>query len=259
MEGERIIYQNCPLCQSDEILDVMTGNCSKHISYKPVLSPEIVWKKCLGCTHVFTNGYFSDEAMEVILSNTKGQQIVGVDFENKRPISARMIEKVLPFQKDGLWMDVGYGDGSLIFTAEEYGFEVVGLDLREHYVAEMRRIGYECYTKDVCEFEYDRKFSVISMADVLEHTPFPKDCLLASKRLLKEGGVLFLSMPNMENLVWRVTTDQKSNPYWVEIEHYHNFSRKRLYALLEEVGFTPQRYGISERYRMGMEIVSVLN
>ncbi|MGF1620679.1 MAG: class I SAM-dependent methyltransferase [Rhodomicrobiaceae bacterium] len=259
MDNERIIYKTCPLCNSHKIFEYMTGDCSDHISYKPPLSPKITWKKCLNCTHVFTDGYFSHEAMQIILGNTKDQAIVGVDVERKRPVSAHMIEKVLPYQKSGLWLDVGYGDGSLIFTAQEYGFDVVGLDLREQYVVAMKKIGYECYNKDICEFEYDQQFSVISMADVLEHTPFPTDCLVAAKRLLKKGGILFLSMPNMDNIVWRVSTDQKCNPYWVEIEHYHNFSRKRLFSLLEEVGFTPERYGISERYRMGMEVISVLN
>jgi len=258
MDGERILYKSCPLCGSNKIFDHIRGDCSHHVSYRPPLSPEIVWKKCLTCKHVFTNGYFSEHAMEIILGGTVGKEVVGVDVERKRPTSARMVEKVLPYQKDGLWLDVGYGDGSLIFTAEEYGFEVIGLDLREHYVAAMTRIGYECYTKDICDFAYPRQFSVISMADVLEHTPFPKDCLIASKRLLKEDGVLFLSMPNMDNIVWRIATEKKCNPYWVEIEHYHNFSRQRLFSLLEEAGFVPERYGISERYRMGMEVISKL-
>ena len=49
---------------------------------------------------------------------------------------------------------------------------------------------------------------------------------------------------------------QKANPYWAEIEHCHNFSRSRLYALLREMGFEPVRYGISERYRACMEVIA---
>jgi hypothetical protein len=46
------------------------------------------------------------------------------------------------------------------------------------------------------------------------------------------------------------------NPYWGEIEHYHNFGRRRLYALLEEHGFEPARYGVSFRYRACMEVIA---
>jgi protein O-GlcNAc transferase len=47
------------------------------------------------------------------------------------------------------------------------------------------------------------------------------------------------------------------NPYWGEIEHYHNFFRKRLCALLQEHGFKPVEYHISERARVGMEVIAV--
>jgi protein O-GlcNAc transferase len=49
------------------------------------------------------------------------------------------------------------------------------------------------------------------------------------------------------------------NPYWGwgEIEHYHNVSRKRLYALLEEQGFRPAEYHVSERHRLCMDVVSI--
>jgi hypothetical protein len=60
----------------------------------------------------------------------------------------------------------------------------------------------------------------------------------------------------MESMLWKAMDRQRANPYWAEIEHYHNFGRSRLYALLREMGFEPLRYGISERYRAGMEVIA---
>ena len=168
-----------------------------------------------------------------------------------------IVEKVVPLMDRGLWVDVGFGNGSLLFTAEEYGFKPVGLDLRVDNVNALKAIGVEAYCLDLSDLELSEKCSVISMADVLEHVPYPKDTLLAANHLLKEGGVLFLSMPNTENVIWKFMNEQNKNPYWAEMEHYHNFSRTRLYSLLRQSGFEPMRYGISERYRVGMEVVSV--
>jgi protein O-GlcNAc transferase len=95
------------------------------------------------------------------------------------------------------------------------------------------------------------------MADMLEHMPFPKTGLAAAHRLRRPDGVLFLSMPNMDNMVWRRLQANGVNPYWGEIEHYHKFSRKRLYALLQNHGFRPVEYHISERYRVCMEVIAV--
>jgi len=46
------------------------------------------------------------------------------------------------------------------------------------------------------------------------------------------------------------------NPYWREIEHFHNFTRSRLQALLRDCGFNPISFDIPRRWVMGMEIVA---
>src|SRR5438876_67146 len=64
------------------------------------------------------------------------------------------------------------------------------------------------------------------------------------------------SIPNADSFLWSILTWKGANPYWSEIEHYHNFGRKRLWALLEECGFQPVRYGVSLRYRACMEVIA---
>jgi len=81
--------------------------------------------------------------------------------------------------------------------------------------------------------------------------------LKAVSSLLQNGGVLFVSMPNSGSVLWQQLNANNVNPYWGELEHYHNFSRERLYALLAEFGFEPVRYGISKRYRACMEVVAI--
>lgn len=254
---ERMLYTSCPLCESTAVSDHKVGDCSKHALYNNVLNSEIVWKKCSSCAHVFTEGYYTPEACNIIFSKTHENQKVGGPLEQNRIISAKMVEKVLPYVDAGVWLDVGFGNGSLLFTAQEYGFRPVGVDLRRDNVDVMNSLGIEAYCESLEGVKLAEKCAVISMADVLEHVPYPREVLEASVRLLKEGGVLLISMPNSENIVWAALDQQNINPYWGEIEHYHNFSRTRLYALLAEYGLMPVRYGISERYRVCMEIVAV--
>lgn len=85
---------------------------------------------CNDCGHQFIDGYFTDDAAEVIFQNTQENQKVGFQIEQQRRKSADIIEKVLPYKSSGTWLDVGFGNGSLLFTAEEFGFHPIGVDLR---------------------------------------------------------------------------------------------------------------------------------
>ena len=94
-------------------------------------------------THQLTEGYFSDEALALIFSDTPNLQKVEFQIEKHREFTAKMIDKVLPHQQNGYWLDFGFGNGSLLFTAQEFGFKVVGIDLRKSNVKIMKKLGFE--------------------------------------------------------------------------------------------------------------------
>ena len=96
------------------------------------------WMNCKDCLHQFINGYYTNEALEVIFSKTAKNQIVGYVLEPQRLVSARMIEKIIPFRSYGTWLDVDFGNGSLLFTADEYGYEPIGVDLRKDGVSALK-------------------------------------------------------------------------------------------------------------------------
>lgn len=254
---ERHVYDACPLCASQRIVHERAADCSRHPSWAPPLSPVINWSRCTACGHSFTEGYYTDAALAHVFARTQTNQAPGDNIEANRLLSAAMVEKVLAHAPPGRrWLDVGFGNGSLMFTAQEFGFEVAGLDLRPGPVETMRRFGFEARCEDLRTAIFAAPFDVLSMADVLEHTPFPPQVLAAAHRLLAPQGLLFVSMPNADAFLWKALDASAANPYWGEMEHYHNFGRARLHALLAETGFTPVAYGISQRYRCGMEVVA---
>ena len=80
----------------------------------------------------------------------------------------------------------------MLFTAEEWGFTPIGIDLRPSSVDAMQRLGIEASCVDITACEGENRFSVISMADVLENMPFTRDGLSAERRLLLPEGILFV-------------------------------------------------------------------
>lgn len=263
MENERVTYQACPLCQSTEINPVAAVNCTGNPKWQEPLEPFIPWVQCGQCEHVFTSGYFTDEALNIIFGNAPDHLSVSRDIESRRNISAKMVERVIGaigLPDNRLWLDVGFGNGSLLMTAKEFGFDVFGIDLNKKNVEDIQQFGISAYhgtlKNAASNVTFNTKPTVISMADVVEHEPFPLDVLRSARELINDPGILFVSMPNASAPLWHHWNSTNQNPYWQELAHYHNFTREKLYAVLQEAGFKPFHYAISERYRCCMEVLS---
>ena len=256
---ERVKYDRCPLCNSEDFKEERAATCTNHPLYNKRIPPKIFWMRCGNCSHSFTSGYFDSEAMEVVAQKTNASQSFSPKLaEQWRPICAKMVSKVSDIRQSytGRWMDVGFGNGALLLVAKEFGYEATGVDLRKSSIEALKPYVEDVRYEDFFNIDEKEEYDVISMADVLEHLPFPNDMLRHAKYLLKTDGLLFISLPCFESPIWNVLHDSKSNPYWAELEHFHNFSRERLYDLLKEHGFEPCSYGISERYRACMEVIA---
>lgn len=257
----RTLYDGCPLCGSKCSVEIKTANCTKHKLYEPLLPATMRWLECGACEHVYTDGYFESEALKALLSKTQDSQQPGYDLENGRYVAYEMIERIVAATSGSVngssrWIDVGFGAGHLLTTAAECGFLATGIDLRADSVKSLAAFGYDVRQLELSDMETD-SFDVVAMADVLEHMAFPRQSLQDAHRVLSAGGALFVSMPNMDSFVWKALDVVGQNPYWSELEHYHNFTRERLYRLLGESGFTPVSYGVSKRYRACMEVVAL--
>jgi protein O-GlcNAc transferase len=236
-----------------------------HQLWHPPLPETMTWVRCSGCEHVFTDSFYTDAGLTELFRQAHTGQLAGGDIEQQRLLWTPIVQRVLdalpnrikPFNADLTWLDVGCGSGGLVFTAEEFGFIATGLDLRTEAVRRVLEMGYQAQHGDIFGVQADRPFSVISMADVLEHTPYPVATLKRAHEILDTSGVLFLSCPNRESSSWREMDRKSVNPYWYEIEHYHNFSRKSLMSLLRKCNFVPMNYSVSQRYISCMEIVAV--
>ena len=97
---------------------------------------------------------------------------------------------------------------------------------------------------------------MISFVNVFQGLAFPGQALAVAHRLLQEDGVLFVSLPHKDSMSFNLLHANGANPYWGEIGDCHIFGRARLYRLLSEHGFAPLEYNVSERHRIGMEVIA---
>lgn len=260
-----IDFADCPLCRSRHLSSLATYACTRHALYHPPLPPTLSWLRCDDCGHVFTRSYYSPAGLRELFSRAHGSQVAGGDVDAQRFVWSDVVERVLrvlggqhlPWEKSLHWLDVGCGNGGLVFAASEYGFAACGLDVREQAVAALRAAGYRAEQGELLAFRPEQAPDVVSLADVLEHIPYPGQALEHLAGMMQPGSVLFVSCPNMDCASWKAMDRERGNPYWMEIEHHHNFSRASLAALLRQHGFEPVDYSVSRRYKACMEIIAI--
>lgn len=255
---DRIPFDGCPLCDTASADLALTWEVTTHPLFLPGMEPTQRWRRCVACGHIYTEGHWPETALARIFAGPHPGQMPGDgDVEHDRQVWAPVVERLhdLGAPRPGRWLDVGFGNGALMTTADEFGNEVVGLDLRADVVERMRAWGYDARCAALEAATFAEPFDVVVLADVIEHVPRPGALLAEAARVVTPGGLLFVSTPNVDAFAFRMLAND-AHPYWGEIEHFHAFGRQRLCDLLATHGFEAIHYAISQRYVACMEIVA---
>lgn len=154
----------------------------------------------------------------------------------------------------GRMLDIGCGNGRLMYLARRAGWDVKGLELSPAMAKLVRkRLGAAVVVADFLEVEPDAidavKFDLICLRHVLEHLA---DCLLAMRKLkalLAPDGHVLIELPNVESIskkVKRFRTNrgwrQPVYPNELAIGHANEFCRKSFEFLLGKTGFDLVRW-----------------
>lgn len=141
------------------------------------------------------------------------------------------------------YLDVACGEGVLVEYYSKDGYDIKGVDL--NYESEYVTRG------NVTALEFNAEsFDVAFFLDALEHIPFTDQNQALSElfRVLKPGGRLFLSVPNMAHLnsrfgmFFRGQLDRTDS----ELNHVGERPLAENVALIREAGFKIQRiFGIT--------------
>ena len=141
-------------------------------------------------------------------------------------------------------LDVGTGSGLLPQMARTQGYEVEGTDLSQHVSENVpAKAGFPIHHGTIEDIEFTRKYDIITMLHVLEHTSNPLSTLKRCKELLSDGGYVVVVVPNYQSLDSRIKDilsglKLKSRPYKHLALGHHNyvFSIKSLEILGEQSG-----------------------
>ena len=268
VSGLQKAYSGCPLCEGTSVA-LGFANCTKHPFWHEPLPPTIAWLRCASCGHVHNQSYWTETGLTEVRRNEPADAFAqsSATLEAQRAAWAPVVDKVVSFlggyptvlngKSRPIWVDVGCGDGTLIMTAADSGIASIGLETRAAAVTRIQGLGFNTLLHDFMPLKFEVTPDVLSMMDVVEQIPFPREALRKAAQVLRPGGVLVVGATDMASSSWRAMEAEQTNPYWTELERLHNFNREQLVALLRECGFEIVDFAISGRARAQMEIYAI--
>jgi 2-polyprenyl-3-methyl-5-hydroxy-6-metoxy-1,4-benzoquinol methylase len=165
---------------------------------------------------------------------------------NQRPQGghARLLQLALA-DGPGRVLDVGCSSGYLARPLVAAGATVVGVELDPAAAEEARTVCEEVVVGDVesLELPFDQaSFDVVLCGDVVEHLRDPGAALVRLRPLLRRGGRLVLTTPNVANWAIRLSLLGGRWRYTergiLDRTHTHLFTRKTLVETVTEAGYT---------------------
>lgn len=136
-------------------------------------------------------------------------------------------------------LDIGCGVGTLALFFSKLGANVVGLDISERAIKIAKNAKKENKIKNlkfiVSELTKGKKnFDLLVCTEVIEHIPDDSSFLSLISSNLKKDGVLFLTTPSKENLLFKTGFYKQFDK---EVGHLRRYKAKELVELVESKGF----------------------
>jgi len=137
----------------------------------------------------------------------------------------------------GMLLDVGCGNGTFLARARDMGWTVTGVDFDPVAVRTCRAQGFNVFEGSInaVPLSMTGHFNVVTVSHTLEHVCDPRELLDASARILCEGGILWLALPNPQAIGAKLFGRS-----WRGLEtprHLCIPSQRQLTKLLSEFGF----------------------
>lgn len=208
-------------------------------------------KRCGNCELVYTETrHFPDHLYDDVYSS----QIAYREMMNAADRTAQGVwgrKQLSWFKKKALsWLrreapgrrllELGCGPGTFLLVARQEGWDVTGVEPTLEAANKAATFGldvFKGYLEDYVESSSSQFDAVVSF-EVLEHVPNPLDQLRWIHALVKPGGIVVLSVPNLDDPYCL----KQRNPASIPPVHINFFNRRSLGRAIQDAGFVVVRF-----------------
>ena len=135
-------------------------------------------------------------------------------------------------------LDYGCGLAGYLCDFHDRGVAISGAEIAGYVVEACRGNGFDVHKVD--DFSHipfaDAEFDIVYLMQVFEHLRDPHEFMKELARVLKNGGRLYLAVPNAAS-VWRKVFDKNWVSGWFAPFHLFHYNRDTLASLAKQHGF----------------------
>jgi SAM-dependent methyltransferase len=192
--------------------------------------------RCRNCSLLFVNPRIPAAAILAGYADGDDPQYVSQMTARVRTFAGALthINRLKPAK--GRLLDVGTAAGAFLGAARDGGWEVMGIEPNAWLARWGRdRYGVQIEVGSIDDLMLpDGHFDVVTLWDVIEHTPDPLHVLRRARQLLKPDGLLVVNFPDIGS--WIARAMGRSWPFLSSV-HLYYFTRQTMRATLRKAGF----------------------
>jgi SAM-dependent methyltransferase len=232
--------RTCPLCGRSAIRGLQSKSCQVRTG---------TLARCESCGLHFTDPTPCDSQIERFYSGDFHAQLrqEGVGEREFGARFQRYVDWIAAFVPSGRTLDVGCATGLLPRMLKDRGYASEGLEMHPetaewgaaHYGIPIQIGGLDEVASQTGAYD------LITLTEVVEHTPHPVKFLTAVNRLLKTGGYALVTFPDIRSLKSRyyrlLSTLTRRDWVWVTCRiplHIWEFSYETASATFDRAGFS---------------------
>lgn len=212
---QNLEHLHCILCGHDELIPLERYK-SAHLC------------QCLKCNLVFSTNKPTAEEIDLLQKNIKSKDRITKDVYKRY---SYILDRFENFRKNNRLLDLDCNHGEFLEMAKERGWKVFGTSDTEESLSTCREKGLEMYKGSLnLEHFEENYFDVICARNILEHITEPNIALTKINKIVRKGGVLYVTTPNFNSyLRYRLKEKYSIISYPLRLVYYSKKPFKRLF------------------------------
>ncbi|HYJ85712.1 MAG TPA: class I SAM-dependent methyltransferase [Pyrinomonadaceae bacterium] len=221
----KLTARQCPACKSTDHFARGIKNGFEMIT-------------CHRCRTLYTSQLPEAEQGEDYETYYHENNLTAPDFINRR--LNEIMRGFASYRQNGRLLDIGFGAGTLLEAARRAGWEAQGVEVAGPAIEQARMNGFKVFQGILQDAHYPSDyFDVVTASEVLEHVPDPQPVLNEIARVLRPGGLIWMTTPHGRGLSARILGLK-----WSIVsppEHLQLFSLSGGQEMLATAGLRPVR------------------